>query len=124
KIYQALQYINPFARHSPSLVDNVRAGVATILDEYSKLSGIGGMLRATMADIERFKAATNDIEIKGSAASRASDREDLAAMGATPEALAIFDQLTERLTQLQAMLPVIQAEINAQAVVVAQWAVE
>lgn len=33
----ALQRINPFARSSPSLVDNVRAGVQAISAEYSKL---------------------------------------------------------------------------------------
>lgn len=124
KIYEALQWINPFARHSPSLVDNVRAGVATILDEYDKLRGVGSTLNAVQNDIEAFNAATQDIQIKGSAASRAKDREDLAAMGATPEALAIFDRLTGRMAELQAMLPTIQAEINAQAAVVARWAAE
>lgn len=124
KIYEALQYLNPFARHSPSLVDDVRAGVATILDEYSKLSGISDILRATMAEVENFKRATDDIQIKGSAASRAQDRVDLASLGASPEALAAFDALTSRLNQLQAQLPAIQTEIDAQAVAVSKWASE
>ena len=37
RIRDALQAINPFARFSPSLVDNVRAGVAAIQSEYAKL---------------------------------------------------------------------------------------
>ncbi|MBT9154923.1 MAG: hypothetical protein DDT39_01609 [Firmicutes bacterium] len=35
-----LQRINPFARSSPSLVDNVRAGVQAIQQEYSKLKAL------------------------------------------------------------------------------------
>lgn len=37
RIRGALNKINPFARQSPSLVDNVRAGVAVIQREYAKL---------------------------------------------------------------------------------------
>jgi hypothetical protein len=36
----ALNAINPFAKHSPSLVENVRAGVDEILGHYSKLRAI------------------------------------------------------------------------------------
>ncbi len=39
-IGETLQSINPFARQSPSLVDNVRAGVAVIAKEYSKLEAL------------------------------------------------------------------------------------
>jgi hypothetical protein len=124
KIYEALQYINPFARHSPSLVDNVKAGVATILDEYGKLSGIGGLLRSTLAEIEAFGRATDNIAVAGSSASRAKDREDLVGLGASDEALAIFDSLTNRMRDLRASLPGLQAEIDAQAVVVSRWAAE
>ena len=39
-IANALQRINPFARSSPSLVDNVRAGVRAISAEYAKLENL------------------------------------------------------------------------------------
>lgn len=47
----ALNRINPFARSSPSLVDQVRAGVAAIRDEYAKLGGIGGMQLPALAPV-------------------------------------------------------------------------
>lgn len=39
-IRESLNRINPFARSSPSLVDNIRAGVRTIQDEYGKLENL------------------------------------------------------------------------------------
>lgn len=39
-IRESLNRINPFARSSPSLVDNVRAGVRMIQDEYGKLESL------------------------------------------------------------------------------------
>lgn len=39
-IREAAEKINPFHRESPSLVDNVRAGVAAIANEYAKLANI------------------------------------------------------------------------------------
>ncbi|MBT9156797.1 MAG: hypothetical protein DDT37_01787 [Firmicutes bacterium] len=40
KIRDSLQRINPFARSSPSLVDNVKAGVRAIQQEYGKLKDL------------------------------------------------------------------------------------
>ena len=37
RIYEALQWINPFARHSPSLVESVETGVARIIAAYDRL---------------------------------------------------------------------------------------
>ena len=49
KIGGFLQRINPFARFSPSLVDNVRAGVRVIQEEYSKLEQLDLPRVSTMA---------------------------------------------------------------------------
>ena len=40
QIKDGLDRINPFHRNSPSLVDNVKAGVAIIADEFASLAGI------------------------------------------------------------------------------------
>jgi hypothetical protein len=54
-----LSYLNPFARHSPSLVDNVRNGVDVIVNEYGKLASVGGSLDRAAAAHKNFLAATS-----------------------------------------------------------------
>lgn len=73
--YSWLSYFNPFARHSPSLVEQVQAGVAIIMDEYSKLGDAGTQIQAlaegfgahfaTLAGIyEKFEADDLNDEIE------------------------------------------------------------
>jgi tape measure domain-containing protein len=58
-IYQALQWINPFARHSPSLVESVEDGVQRILDAYGNLSReIPEILGVAQGAITAFREAT------------------------------------------------------------------
>jgi len=40
EVWDKLQKLNPFHRESPSLVDNVKAGIGIIKDEYAKLGNI------------------------------------------------------------------------------------
>lgn len=42
KVQGWLNNLNPFVRHSPSLIDNIKKGVAVIKDEYGSLSDIAG----------------------------------------------------------------------------------
>src|SRR5581483_10172289 len=56
EIYLALQWINPFARHSPSLIENVQSGVAIIKASYGELGEIAGPLDALGAKMEAFGA--------------------------------------------------------------------
>ena len=119
KIGEALSYLNPFARHSPSLVDNVTAGVATILDEYKKLNRIPNMVRAASNALMIFSQATF---VQGKTFREADLRKKVdetaeVAPGARPAANALVDQILS----LEAVLPSVQAEINAQDLVVSHW---
>lgn len=51
-IRSALDFINPFRRHSPSLVDNVRAGVRVIKDEYGTMAD---EVAGSVASLSRHK---------------------------------------------------------------------
>jgi hypothetical protein len=57
-IYEWLSYLNPFVRHSPSLVESVRLGVGTILNEYARLKGIDSVIRGAINAMEDFKSAS------------------------------------------------------------------
>jgi tape measure domain-containing protein len=57
-IYQALQWINPFARHSPSLVEQVEGGVSAIEDSYSRLGSASGAFDNVRASFEQLTQTT------------------------------------------------------------------
>jgi hypothetical protein len=66
QVYEWMSYLNPFARHSPSLVDQVNAGTAAISSAYARTANIVAKQKAniTKADIsnqekvvDRWKAA-------------------------------------------------------------------
>jgi len=50
-IYEALQWINPFARHSPSLVEDVQDGVEEIIDAFGDLDAIKDAIRSVRIQI-------------------------------------------------------------------------
>lgn len=53
-IFKALQLLNPFARHSPSLVEQVEVGVDDIIAAYSRIREIEGTLESAATAIERL----------------------------------------------------------------------
>ena len=118
-VVEALSYLNPFARHSPSLVDNVRAGVATILDEYAKLNRIPGMVMAATAALEAFSTATS----AGGRSAREIELQKKADVVSTaiPQARPAANALVQQIIALEAELPGVAAEIRNQEFVVEAW---
>jgi TP901 family phage tail tape measure protein len=57
KVYHWLQYLNPFARHSPSLVDEVKRGMRIIKDEFGNLKVISDPLTRAQARVKAMKDA-------------------------------------------------------------------
>lgn len=57
-IYQALQWINPFARHSPSLVEQVNAGVDAIITRYEQLGLIQDPVKAAGQALQQLGSVT------------------------------------------------------------------
>ena len=55
-IYEALQWLNPFARHSPSLVEEVEEGVQQIIDAYGSVDRIRARLTAVRIEIRALEA--------------------------------------------------------------------
>ena len=117
-IWEALQALNPFKRHSPSLVDNVIAGVDIIAGKYASLGNIGVVFRRAAADIAAFGAATKDLVATDTASKRDEVRANVQAVA--PEAMPALDNLFQSQDMLKSSMSDVQAEIDAQQVVVDQ----
>lgn len=121
-IVDALSYLNPFQRHSPSLVDNVKAGVSTILDEYSRLRGIGAHVLNAARAHEAFQNAIAGTKGAFDAAETAKDRADIASQA--PQALPAFDAMVSARAVLQQDLIPLGQEIAKQSLLVAKLTAE
>jgi len=115
-VVDLLSYLNPFARHSPSLVDNVRAGVSTILDEYDRLKSIPATVARAMASLGAFRAvASNDI----TGFRRTKTDADVAKITAmNPAAGNAAAVMADSIDELYAALEPLTVEIEAQSRIV------
>lgn len=98
-ILRALQALNPFARRSPSLVEQVDAGLATIVDRFQGLPGaVTPALRATgsaIADLRRQVAGAGGLDARGlDTLGDAIQRQERALQGAE-RALRPYDRLLD-----------------------------
>lgn len=113
-----LSYLNPFQRHSPSLVDNVRAGVAVILSEYEKLTRVPEIVAQALASFSNFKIASGP---DTTALRQEALNEKVAAVSAVnPNAGNAAAAMVDDIMALEAILPVLSTEIAAQEIVVAR----
>lgn len=119
---EMLSYLNPFQRHSPSLVDNVKAGVATILDEYSKLKHIGPLIMSAVNAHEAFNeaiaATMGGYEDQETAEQRALITKQ------APSALPAFDNMVSTRSALEDSLIPLAQEIERQTRIVADLQAE
>jgi TP901 family phage tail tape measure protein len=116
-VYDLLSYLNPFAHHSPSIVEQVIAGVDLIARKYASLSGIGNDLRGAISALKEFNDAaamqgldSKTIELKQN---RTTVSEN------APQMLPDFDKLAAVLPGLRADLARVNAEFQAQGSIVA-----
>jgi tape measure domain-containing protein len=63
-IYEALQWINPFARHSPSLVEDVEEGVDAIIDAFDDLESIKGNIEAIRRQIRGLQIELRNLQMQ------------------------------------------------------------
>lgn len=119
QVYELFSYLNPFAHHSPSLVENVTNGMAIVKKQFASITDIAGPIKAAYQEIKAFGAATASL-LKGmDSAKRASDRADLAKVA--PGALDEFDALVKRILMLTPILNNLKAAVDAQQAVVDKW---
>ena len=66
RVQEWLSYLNPFARHSPSLVDQVTAGMAAVRKQYGTVTQIAGPIGQAYVAIQRLSDASASLR-KGAA---------------------------------------------------------
>jgi tape measure domain-containing protein len=71
---EALSYLNPFAEHSPSLVDQVDAGTREILERYGELREIATPFKAGSDELKRYMVDQRySVDALGGALDKARD---------------------------------------------------
>jgi len=120
-IIDLLSYLNPFARHSPSLVDNVKAGISVILDEYEKLKTIPKTVASALASLSAFQS-TASVDVTGFRSTELNNMvSDVAEYN--PAAGEAAADMVDNIMALEALLPGLSAEISKQRLEVASLTV-
>lgn len=123
-IWQALQdFLNPFQRHSPSLVDLVSLGVDIIARKYRGLRTIGADLRSSIADMKTFKSATKALSDDVQNADFNASLAKIAKNPKVPGASAAGGALIGNIKSLQGDLDRSSAAYARQQAVVTRWGV-
>ncbi len=119
-IAEMLSHLNPFARHSPSLVEQVSRGVEVIASKYASLAGIGAHFRGAIVALQQWNAASAEARRILEAQDRAEARASI--MAFDPSAGPAFDQMVAGIDQLKVALDAVGREFAAQEFVVADYA--
>lgn len=115
-VYRLFSYLNPFAHHSPSLVENVTNGMAEVRRQFGTITDIAGPIKQAYNDLQRFGKATANLAASNEAAKRAGDRATLAKFA--PGALASYDALVSDLKILTPLMNQLSAAVAKQQQVV------
>lgn len=116
KVYDALQWMNPFARHSPSLVESTEAGMGRVAAAYTTAGRTtSGVISRARAQLASFRKAMDQM----GTGEFAKERKDIAE--ANPASLGSFDSLAGNLGPLRGLLASIGASVAAQEAVVNRW---
>lgn len=141
-VYKLFSYMNPFAHHSPSLVENVTNGMAAVQRQYAETGdAANAMTRSVstgMAAVRREAGITADSYAKmitdannmakslsdmaanvGTSGKYSDERKDVAKVA--PQALPTFDSLVNQLRPLDEAMNVVQKAVTDQQIVVNDW---
>lgn len=119
QIYEWFSYINPFARHSPSLVENVKKGMESVNKDFATFKNVGGHVKSAYAAIKAFKNAAGGLISTGARLELAEDIKQIAKVA--PGAVDEFKKLAGHLRQLESDLAQIEVRMNAQQAIVDKW---
>jgi TP901 family phage tail tape measure protein len=115
-VYRLFQYLNPFAHHSPSLVENVTNGMAVIISQFGTLSRIQSPIDKAYANIAKLKKLTANFQASQAASERHDQIRNLAKYA--PKAVAVFKELSKEAERLQKQLDSMAGPLAKQQAVV------
>jgi TP901 family phage tail tape measure protein len=116
QVYEWLQWMNPFAEHSPSLVDSVTAGVNLIAKKYASLAGIGRVFEVAAAQLREFTQASIEAQNSAGTSERQELRTDVSV--SMPSALPALDSLFASLDALKVNMDAIGGVMAGQESVI------
>lgn len=117
KIYELFSYINPFAHHSPSLVENVTNGMAAVGAQFGLAERNIGQHAAGIYDsITKMGNAAKSLKDANEGADMASALERISQTA--PEAAGAYQELSDRVKELKTDLEAINTAIDQQQKVV------
>ena len=120
-VYRLFSYINPFARHSPSLVENVQMGMAVVKQEFAGMAtSVGNSVKAAYARISAFGRATAGLLAAANAAEMKETQETFTKAG-FGGVFAEYQAMNAALQQLKGELAGAKAAVEAQEAVVDEW---
>lgn len=115
-VYKLFSWMNPWAHHSPSLVENVTSGVAEIKSQFASLGDIGTVFQQAGLDLEEFGLHVRKLQGVADAKEWADLREILSSIA--PDALPSFEKLVSVLGPLRDLLEDINVDLRAQQMIV------
>ena len=121
KVYELFSYLNPFAHHSPSLVENVTNGMAVVRSEFAKITDIEGPINSAYASIARFKDAAKALAGAYDSIKTANEIKDLQDAGAPQALISAYADLAHRVSVLKDMQQGLSSAIASQQKVVKAW---
>jgi hypothetical protein len=98
-IYESLQWLNPFAEHSPSLVSQVEDGVSAIEGSYARLGSASGAFDAVRSSFESLTSATDAFVAKFGDDLPSKTQKAIAIMG--PDAQSAFAETSAAMADAQ-----------------------
>lgn len=117
-VYEWFSYLNPWARHSPSLVEQVTTGMAEVQRQYGYIGNVGAPFMRAARDLKAFKDAVSNLPASKAAA---AEPRGVISKAGDKKALALYDQLGKHLSTLNAAQDRLNAKINKQQAVVNTW---
>lgn len=121
QVYEWFSYLNPFARHSPSLVENVANGMEAVRNSFGTITSIKGPIDSAYASIEKFKSTSGALKQTFLAMQRAQEIADMRKAGASPAAIAGYEELARNVAALTSHQNALNRAIESQERVVDGW---
>lgn len=119
KVYELFSYINPFAHHSPSLVENVTNGMAEVRAQFATLSEVEKYVMSAYNTIGKFGGLANSMANAQQESKWTDQRAEV--KKAKPSAVPAFDAITNQIRVLQPMMQQFEGAVNRQQQVVNAW---
>jgi len=118
-IFDLLSYLNPFAKHSPSLVSQVKDGIDAIIGHYERATVIVDLFKRAADNLQSFVRASQAARDSLKAGELAEQREIIQEQA--PEAVGAFDVLTKDLVAMNSELIKLDIAIRTQQQVADGW---